>query len=301
MTIIVTLGNSRQVIQISDRRLSASTGVLTDSSNKCLSFICLDARVAVGFTGLAQIGAFRMQHWLVDAFAEAAKPDCLFFNTMERLKGMLTELFQNDRSIRIQRSEFKRLSIMASGYHLGSDGTKAVGVLVSNFESTNRAPAANAADDFQLSFIRQNSHVDICHMVTAIGNTNAFSDRDWLELSQIVRSNALVQDVLEIGKTVIRRAAARKEAARAIGKHLAAIVVPANGDEIPYAKTFNNKSSDTVLAVDLVFSTPTLAYVIRDPTIKLPMQLAPDTGLRDPCYCGSGQRFKNCHGRKRRT
>lgn len=301
MTIIITLGNSRQVIQISDRRLSANSKVITDSSNKALLFTCLDARMAVGFTGLAKIGSFGMQHWLVDAFAEAAKPDHLFFKTMERLTEMLTELFRNHPLIKIQKPIFKRLSIMASGYHQGADGLKAVSVLVSNFEVIGDEPAATAADTFRLSFARQSSEVDACMIVSAVGNTDAFLDQDWTALSNLVRSNALQSDVIEVAKTVVRRAAARKQAKGTIGKHLAAIVVPANLSEDSYAMALNDQVSDTLVMIDLVVSTPDFGYSFRDPRIATSTQAPPDIGRRDPCHCGSGARFKNCHGRQRRN
>ena len=55
MTFILGLANQQQVILISDRRLSANRQIVEDEANKAATFNLQDARLAVAFTGLAQV------------------------------------------------------------------------------------------------------------------------------------------------------------------------------------------------------------------------------------------------------
>ena len=64
MTLIVALGNTEQVIQISDRRLTCDGKLIDDESNKCGVLFCLNARMAFGFTGLARWKNFETTKWL---------------------------------------------------------------------------------------------------------------------------------------------------------------------------------------------------------------------------------------------
>jgi hypothetical protein len=58
MTLIVSLVNADQVIQISDRRISRPGVIVTEESNKAGVLSCADARFAFGYTGLANVGSF---------------------------------------------------------------------------------------------------------------------------------------------------------------------------------------------------------------------------------------------------
>lgn len=65
MTLILGLANQQQVILISDRRLSVNGKVVEDESNKAATLNLQDARLAVGFTGLARAGRFQTRRWLL--------------------------------------------------------------------------------------------------------------------------------------------------------------------------------------------------------------------------------------------
>lgn len=61
MTLVLGLINHRQAILVSDRRYTVNGQVLDagdDERNKASVLFCQDARVAVGFTGLAKAGDF---------------------------------------------------------------------------------------------------------------------------------------------------------------------------------------------------------------------------------------------------
>ncbi len=65
---------SEQVIQISDRRLSADGRLVEDESAKAGVLTCSNARLAFGFTGLARMGHFSTRDWLLDALYDCGPP-----------------------------------------------------------------------------------------------------------------------------------------------------------------------------------------------------------------------------------
>jgi len=70
MTLIIAAGNPDQFVQVSDRRLTANGVVQDDESNKAIVLNCANARLSIGFTGLAKVGTFNTRDWILstDAF-----------------------------------------------------------------------------------------------------------------------------------------------------------------------------------------------------------------------------------------
>jgi hypothetical protein len=73
MTLILTLGNCDQIIQLADRRLTVNGRLQDDELNKAGIFICANARLAFGFTGLARTHGFETQRWLLSALSECVR------------------------------------------------------------------------------------------------------------------------------------------------------------------------------------------------------------------------------------
>jgi len=93
MTLILALGNRRQTVLVSDRRLMSNGRVVEDESNKAAVFVCRDARLAVAFTGLAEYGTFRTRFWLPTALLESAAPDYSMSGIIERFRARATRDF----------------------------------------------------------------------------------------------------------------------------------------------------------------------------------------------------------------
>src|SRR6267378_1529851 len=66
VTLILTLANSRQAVLLSDRRLSWRGRPTTEQSNKATVLVCADGRFALGLSGIAEVGKFRTDDWIVD-------------------------------------------------------------------------------------------------------------------------------------------------------------------------------------------------------------------------------------------
>src|SRR5690349_8406465 len=128
MTIIVTLGNLDNAILVSDRRLTTPDGSWDDESNKAFSLITRDARVAIGFSGLAGVPSkgFRTRFWLPKTLADMAATD-------HTLNGILAGLkARAERDISSVRVTTNRLSITGVGYHYAGTPPRLIAFRLSN-------------------------------------------------------------------------------------------------------------------------------------------------------------------------
>jgi hypothetical protein len=100
MTFILTLGNGDQVIQLADHRLTVNGRLQDDEASKAGVFICANARLAFGFTGLARTPGFETQPWLLSALEECGAPDYKAHNILERLTERATHDFQTLTALR---------------------------------------------------------------------------------------------------------------------------------------------------------------------------------------------------------
>lgn len=118
MTLILTLGNSDQVIQISDRRLSRQGELVDDESNKAGVLVCSNARLAFGFTGIAETASkdFITRDWLLEALNDALSSCTDALGILRRLRNSASNLFQQHLSLRHLTPKDQILSVMFSGY-----------------------------------------------------------------------------------------------------------------------------------------------------------------------------------------
>jgi len=118
MTLILTLGNSDQVIQISDRRLSRQGELVDDESNKAGVLVCSNARLAFGFTGIAETASkdFITRDWLLEALNDARSSCTDVLGILRRLRNSASNLFQQHLSLRHLTPKDQILSVMFSGY-----------------------------------------------------------------------------------------------------------------------------------------------------------------------------------------
>src|ERR1051325_2606816 len=137
MTLILALGNSDQMIQLSDRRLSWDGQVVEDEASKAGLLICLNARLVFGFTGLAKAGDFKTRDWLLDAIQDCGPPahDHSLDGILERLRIRATETFCQHADLRGLQRKDKRLSIMFSGYMHAKVPPLLAFALLSNYQN----------------------------------------------------------------------------------------------------------------------------------------------------------------------
>jgi hypothetical protein len=300
-------------MQFSDRRLSNSGAVVTDQSNKATVLSLANGRFAVGFTGLARVGSFEFQSWLVDMLYKSAPPEYGVMETAERLLEELDFLFKNRRQINRLASFQKRLTVMLSGY-LYVSGKAYIGTIwLTNFQDfVQGIDHPEAADTFSIAHELEPEDSPLAFSyIQRVGAWDAMTDEDERILRNVLESSPSERTLLDAGINIVRRIAKHPRSGNSVGKNVAAVVIPKDPNRGVSTLIRLGGGRDDVLFVDTVqaMGTPTgLPNLISVKDIKLevsnPVAGKPAfqavLGPNDPCSCKSGQRFKHCCGRNQR-
>lgn len=70
MTLILAFANREIAVLLADRRISSNGRLIDDEYNKLVVLCCHDARVALAFTGLAQMANLDIATWLTNTVGE---------------------------------------------------------------------------------------------------------------------------------------------------------------------------------------------------------------------------------------
>jgi len=303
VTLILTLGNSRQVIQLSDRRLSSAGSSVAEHFNKATVFVCVNGRLAVGFTGLATVGGFSMQRWLVEALERCAPPEFGISETVERLRLELSALFRTDRRIASLAPAQRRLSIMLSGYlHNRSPGE--IGCLVvTNFQDFESGDDfSEARDEFwSVLWLENENAVGTTTHIQRVGAWPAMTSGDESILRELLARDAPEAAIIDAGVGLMRSMADRREAHGTIGKEIQATVIPRDPAREVSTRLRNSEVLETLVLTDQVLALPGGSFAIRDVQIAVHDggSIPPRLSRNERCWCNSGEKYKRCHGRQR--
>jgi hypothetical protein len=317
MTLILTLGNRDQFIQISDRRVTYGSGKSTeDEYNKAGVLVCRNARFIFGFTGLAAIGEFRTQHWLLDAIYASGPPDDTAPEIFRRLKKRATQDFQANATIQSLKSQERKLSIMFSGYLNTFDPPLGVCAILGNYSLPNTGASgagvytADVLDRFYWRTSREKRPLDgEMTFIQRIGMWPAMTKDDETALRVLLEQRKPARALIGKGIELFRSMADRPKADGKVGKQLTWICLP----QKPDSPITTGYSSDTITWQSYIPDTVWLLgqgrrRVNRDmvfqpthPENTRPL-CVPKVGRNAPCPCGSGRKYKYCHGHlERRT
>jgi hypothetical protein len=302
MTLILTLGNSEQVIQISDRRLSCNGKIEEVESSKAGVLQCLDARLALGFTGLARWDDFNTRDWLLDAIFKSGPPDNTANGILERLKLLASETFASHPKLRLLQKKDKRLSVMFSGYlDYGEPPILGFAILTNYQDFESHKDVNGAWDEFRIYYGKEMRPLNgEPILIERVGNWHATkaSDRDSLQAMLEARkpANAILGKAVELLHEMADRSAAKKT----IGKTLSAICIPRNRDrgiETGYYSDVN--SVEYYMADAIILLEGGVRFVLKNCWVSaenVPLTI-PKVRPKYPCPCGSGKKYKHCHGK----
>ncbi len=306
MTLILALGNVDQFIQISDRRLTRDGILVDDESSKSGYLYCRNARMAFGFSGLAKAGSFVTRDWLLDALAECGPPDYVIGHIIERLKVKATEIFNNNPNIIGLDEVSKHLSIMFSGYLLPGNYPRprqAVAILT-NYQNlgTGKDSVTNPAQFYWNHWEEERPADDSHTLIQRVGNSQAMTDSDVNILRSMLVERKPANAIKEKAIELLREIASRPNSQGTIGKQLMSIVIPANVKEATTGEYHTATNKSVYYLTDYVYSLPAGTGAIKNASIRdvtpgaRPL-VVPKVGRNQPCPCGSGEKYKDCHGK----
>ena len=307
MTLVVCAMNKDYAIQISDRRLSAAGMPTTDESNKAFSFHCDDARLLVGFSGLARCGSFEMGPWLTEALRDAGPPDFKVNSIMQRFCDRANNGFSKHPALVGVAASQRRTTFMLSGFIYDETWSAYTSVfaLISNFQDFRTlTDSLEAWPEFRPYFGTMDSAVPNPINVQRIGAYAGFADSDVRALQDLLRAGVPPEGVVAKGFEIVRAIADRPESANTIGKQLTAVILPANPTEPSRDIYSTARPSHATYMSDIVSAkSATGSFIMRD--LKLmavgpegtPPLVMPKQRRNQLCACGSGKKYKHCHGR----
>jgi hypothetical protein len=281
VTLLFAMANERYCILLADRRITVDGEPTEDEFNKVCVLLCDDARVSITFTGLATCQGFNTSDWLVDTLAEIGRTSGniveilteLAIRIRDKLKGMLI----ND----------KRLTFLITGFVHWEQEPHPVAYVLSNHANT-QCPT----DDFTLRSIASTDGA-IVEVAGAISHLPAAAE---MSLRRLLTSKQTPPTVLRFAVKQLQNFAIDRKSAGLIGtqSNSAIILAPPNTTiTTTYHSAFH---SYTAYGSNMVLTKGMRVYgsKIFSDTIMAGKEIR----KKDPCWCGSGQKFKNCHLKK---
>lgn len=296
MTFVIALANADQIIQVSDRRLSDRGRLIDDSSSKVGHAICDDVSFLYSFTGLAKCGGHTTSRWLLDALYSSAQGGGRYFEIVDMLVAQATKYFHDSSSLRALPAFSRRLTIMITGY-TASD--LIVSSLISNFQDfTNHVDSPTASRDFSIhTEVSNRSALDNPTMIQVIGQFGAFTERDELELRQMLESRAPAEGIRQKAIAVVQDIADRPASHNSVGKKVNTARLPRQNPMSPVAGYASDVAENVMPQIDLVnlrSGAPRMQIADMRITADVPIVI-PKVHRNAPCPCGSGLSYRHCH------
>jgi len=304
MTLILTLGNTDQIVQVSDRRLTINGRPDEDESSKAGVFVCSNARLAFGFAGLAKYDSFITLRWLLENLVHLGPPNFQAGSILERLKAKATEDFKNLQVLVNVPLEHKRLSVIFAGYLYHYSPPRGAYAILSNFQDCVRGrDASRAWDSFKFTVFNETiPRTQNPAFIRPIGAWSAMRESDLTPLKTLLIQRKPARAIVDKAVETIRDIADRPQAAGTIGKQLSSIILPRDLNVSPIAEYHTMVPKPVMYFPAVATSIPGKQIAIADPEYGSPEEtnarpiVFPKVGRNKPCPCGSGKKYKKCHG-----
>ena len=302
VTLIVGTMCEKYAIQVSDRRLSSKGLVVNDESDKSTILICENARFIVGFTGLARFGKFDTHSWLLETLRDAGPTEFTALELTQRFTARATAYFSESTLLQKVPARDRRVTIMFNGFISHPGAVMPAALLVTNYQEWGKGDASEAWPEFRNTYfgLKENWEPPLT-WVQRIGARQAFRE-DHSAVKQLLYQGRPPEAVVDKTIELIREASDRREAAGGIGKQLSSVVLPADMSKPPLVGYHSAVPSHAVYFPSLVVTTRLKQAIVRDAQFRAADPLTrpivvPKGPRNQPCPCGSGKKYKSCHGR----
>jgi hypothetical protein len=302
VTAVLALINERQAIQLSDRRLLYRDGRQPDEeSDKAMVLITGDARLAVGFTGLAKARRFDTHKWVQDTLIEVREPDFAAAPMVSRFEAALTERFAKPDLAGLGAD--RRLTVVLSGYLYRSDPPQGWLAMVSNYDDLETGiESADARDRFQTWLtVETRPRAGPATILCCIGASRAMTDQDESGLQELLAGDKPAKGILGKAVEVVHGIADRSKGT--VGKQLSSVVIPREQEKPALLDYHSETVGHEVRLPAMVVAHPEMTLAMRDGAFgaddpaTTPPLVGPKIGRNQQCWCGSGKKYKKCHGR----
>lgn len=264
MTFILALINVDFAMQISDRRLTYRGGKPPkEGSDKAIYFKTDNARLCVGYTGLAQASTFRTHKWLVEQLADASTPEHNAGLTLKRLRWRLSKEFRDHGGIRaIDRSD-RRLTMMFSGYLDAASPPHPGWAVITNFQDMERGEDCAAPwDEFRL-YQSKNAELPPGGVVRRVGAWRAMTANDEAEMLALLGARPNRDELVREATALVREIARRPAAQNSVGTDLSSITL-GRSQAGPMLAFHSKAATEWLPAPAAVISTSGVQVAVRE-------------------------------------
>lgn len=317
MTLVLALANCDCAVMVADRRLVGPDGKpYNDDSDKLTILRTEEARVLYAFSGLAEVplgggvGAFQTHMWLARALANIVAAELRFPATIAELAIELGAEFRRNPLISQQDPQARRLHIGFVGFRYDLGAPQPIWGHVTN-----------VADDGTTA----SSFVSVCgdnntEIFFALGATATVRESKAGELLELLTQRKPARAILEKAVDICSESHSRQEDG-SVGPQYIGAYLPADPALAPVPDYYPDGSS-----VRFTYPTEVTLYPGQGGTVTAGATLMtsnerlelPDADnlekVRDffhragnvmgvgqaragqPCHCGSGIRYRDCHG-----
>ena len=307
MTLIVAAQTPQSAVMVADGRLTSTGGdTLTEESVKLALVTLWDGRFALGLAGLsavgsptkpgpASLGGFRTFEWVLDAVCQASAPDRLIPPTLERFTQRLTDDFNPPGHV---PSRDRAVIVAISG--IRDDGTNWRPVMG---HMTNMLDDGSIADEFTASFMPESRDHGLMMVPRPAGIIDAETQPIWDLLMAKRPAHAIADRTVEFIRDVgVARGGGT------VGPFCQSIEISATANNLPYSARQHAHEGLTTYRLPHAVQVETDGSCLQ--MMDIIIRSGPE-GAREtisyprvhksaPCPCGSGRKYRSCHGRRRR-
>jgi hypothetical protein len=232
----------------------------------------------------------------MEALIEAARPDYRLSATFCRFRDLATERFSK------LRCPDKRLSVVVAGHDYSAEPFTLAG-FVSNFErQMGTESAARARPEFEVECIEMlTSRTDYFPPISFPLGRDIKEDGRRL-LRHMMRRNISPRVVVSQAVEAIRAMVPAEQCEGTVGGRCSSAIVWRDPECAVETAYHTDTCTEAMHDVPQVFAIPGMELAI-EPHISVAhadgspgVMAVPRVGRNAPCPCGSGQKFKHCHG-----
>ncbi len=277
MTLLVALASKDYALLLADRRVTAAGSTVDDEFNKVCVLFCDDARVAIGFTGLATYETFNTSDWLVDELSNIG-------DSSGELLDILTELGRRaEVKLASLSAHYKRLGLLAVGFVYWEAAPRPTAYVLSNFGQGNK---------FSLRVVPCTSGA----LVEVAGTTDQLPVKAEQSLRHLLSSNLPASHALRCAVRHLRHTASQGTSSGLIGSQCNSAIVPAAPNTTIVTTYHSSFHSYVAYGPNVVVTQGMRVYGTE--LFSGTVIAGAEIRKQDPCWCGSGMKFKHCHLKK---
>lgn len=316
MTLIIAAGNATNAYLVSDRRISelkklgnGHASLRTDESNKAFTMNIRAGRFVIGYSGLAELAGhdpFAARLWIPQTFAELSATCISLRSILDEFSARATARFSRIRA----DSRHKRLTIIGIGYLYPDDGPQLSTFRITNFESLDLE--AKATDHARKEFSwwgYYNDAVDgtVIRITAGARTISNATNVPYTELYEWLKENRHPDAILSRAIKTIRSHAGSGYSGGTVGAECSSIVLPRDLSSTCRIGYHSTKVKHDIYVPGLIEmrGEPYGNYILTDSmfgaaddTGRKAIVSVPQVRKRWPCPCGSGVRYRFCHGPK---